>query len=269
MNLLKMYCISTQENDYKKIKSLGYLPVGLGQEKFNKEWLRDNFGKNIAKKNPYYGEYTFHYWLWKNKLTKFKNKDWIGFCAYRRFWAQSKNSNTIIKKNNFLHKVPKEWEGYEAILGQDIYIDNWSFMKLIKHGWRSIILNPKFLIKKYRNIKFHFDSFHGFGNIDLAIDQLDSIDRDGFRNFVLERNCYNRSSMFLCKSKILMNNYYETLFPWMRRCEKIFGFNNNTYGLKRIYGFLIERFQSYWFSRYTKSLVWPIVFHDIRNSKII
>ena len=268
MKNLEMFCLAIDNSVLEKINSLNYTPVGLGERKYSAKCLRDNTGENISYKNEYYGEYTFHYWLWKNNLINIPDEKWIGFCAYRRFWAQRKNTKTLIKKNNFLHKIPKEWEGYEAILGQNIYIDNWSFMKLVKHGWRSILLNPKFLIKKYRNIKFHFDSFHGFGNIDLAIGQLDRGDRDAFRSFVLERNCYNRSSMFLCKSKVLMNNYYETLFPWMSRCEKIFGFNNNTYGLKRIYGFLIERFQSYWFSRYTKALVWPIIFHDIRSNKI-
>ena len=74
--------------------------------------------------------------------------------------------------------------------------------------------------------------------------------------------------MFFCKSKKIMNDYYNTVFPWIERCEKVFGFNKNEYGLKRIYGFLLERFQSFWFQKYTKPLIWPIVFHDITHSKI-
>ena len=74
--------------------------------------------------------------------------------------------------------------------------------------------------------------------------------------------------MFFCKSKKIMHDYYSTVFPWMERCEKIFGFNNKSYGLKRIYGFLIERFQSFWFQKYTNPFIWPIIFHDINNSEI-
>ena len=39
-------------------------------------------------------------------------------------------------------------------------------------------------------------------------------------------------------------------FPWLENCEKLFGFNNlKGYGLTRIYGFLAERFMSYWFKK--------------------
>ena len=41
---------------------------------------------NISKKNPYYGEYTFHYWIWKNYLNHLGDS-WIGFCQYRKFWS--------------------------------------------------------------------------------------------------------------------------------------------------------------------------------------
>ncbi len=123
-------------------------------------------------------------------------------------------------------------------------------------------------MKKNRDIKFHFDSFHGYGNLEKAINLLDNKDREDFRKFTTSRNYYNRSSMFFCKSRKIMESYYSTVFPWMARCEKIFGFKNQSYGLKRIYGFLIERFQSYWFQKYTKPLVWPIVLHDINNSKL-
>ena len=30
MNNFSMYCLSGNDEDYKKIKSLGYIPVGLG-----------------------------------------------------------------------------------------------------------------------------------------------------------------------------------------------------------------------------------------------
>ena len=69
--------------------------------------------------------------------------------------------------------------------------------------------------------------------------------------------------MFICKSNHILNNYYNVIFPWLERCEKIFGFNLQGYGLKRIYGFLAERFMSFWFKKYTKSTTQPIIFKDI------
>ena len=84
-------------NHLNFIKEINYLPVGLGKDSFSSEWFRDNTGINITEKNNYYGEYTFHYWLWQNKMEIFNEKDWIGFCAYRRFWLNEKEiSNSEI-----------------------------------------------------------------------------------------------------------------------------------------------------------------------------
>ena len=66
MRNLQMFCISLEPNHYNFIKELGYLPVGLGEKSFSKEWFSDRSGINISKKNKYYGEYTYHYWIWKN-----------------------------------------------------------------------------------------------------------------------------------------------------------------------------------------------------------
>ncbi len=264
---MKVYCIDINNNNYEKIKKLNYIPVGLGDEKFNNHWLRDNTGDNISHKNPYYGEYTFHYWLWKNDLQNIPENEWIGFCAYRRFWASNKNNRNINNLKDFFSEAPHEWEKYDVIIGQNIYL-KWKFSKLIKHGLRSLFHNPKYIFEKNRDIKFHFDSFHGYGNLDSAIKLLNDKDREDFRKFTTSRNFYNRSSMFFCRSKKIMEEYYNTVFPWILKCEKLFGFNEKSYGLKRIYGFLIERFQSYWFQKYTKPLVWPIIFHDITKSKL-
>ena len=98
MTKLNLYCLSLLDKDYNKIKSLGDTRVGLGPGKFKKDWLRYNTGENISKKNSYYGEYSFHYWFWKNKLKKINEKEWHGFCAYKRFWTKSENTLSIKKK---------------------------------------------------------------------------------------------------------------------------------------------------------------------------
>ena len=89
MNNIKMYCITVNNDHSEKIKSLNYLPVGLGENIKSNNFLRDNLGEHISHKNPFYGEYTFHYWLWKNKFLK-NEKKWIGFCQYRKHWVSEK-----------------------------------------------------------------------------------------------------------------------------------------------------------------------------------
>ena len=56
-----MYIFS--HSHFKHIDSTGYIPVGLGDNKFPNSWLRDNTGQNISDKNKYYDMYSFHYWL--------------------------------------------------------------------------------------------------------------------------------------------------------------------------------------------------------------
>ena len=123
---MKMYCLTTQDEHYSKIKKLGYLPVGLGKNIKSKNFITDNTKINIADKNPFYGEYTFHYWLWKNKIND-NEKEWIGFCQYRKFWVKENYENKISdlsSLNNFLLKeIPNNLEIFDVILGEPMFIN--------------------------------------------------------------------------------------------------------------------------------------------------
>ena len=78
---------------------------------------------------------------------------------------------------------------------------------------------------------------------------------------------FNPHNMFICKKEIL-RSYYETVFPWLKKCENYFGFKDlRGYGLKRIYGFLAERFLSYWFTKNLKFRELPIIFKDLSDYK--
>ena len=100
MTNLKIFCISMNDEHLQKINEIGYCPVGLGSNNFSNGWIRDFVGENISEKNPFYGEYTFHYNVWKNKsmldnydeyfekiYSSFDEKnylEYVGFC-YDRF----------------------------------------------------------------------------------------------------------------------------------------------------------------------------------------
>ena len=104
---------------------------------------------------------------------------------------------------------------------------------------------------------------HGKGNLDKAIKLLEKDDRDDFDNFINSEVSFNPHNMFICRSSKTLKKYYNSLFPWLKRCEKEFGFDLKGYGLQRIYGFLAERFMSYWFRKNTKFTTLPIIFKDI------
>jgi len=271
INLL-MYCLTLNPNHLGSIKKLGYLPVGLGDSNFSNKWLTDKTNTNISHKNKFYGEYTFHYWLWKNNLNNIPD-GWIGFCQYRKFWAKNHAQNilTFSDLNNCtLKNLPDKYNDYESIVGEPLYVNQFRFSKFIKNNFKKMILNPSlFFLKKKRNIKFHFDMMHGDGNLSKATSLLDEQDKSDFNEFINTNISFNPHNMFICKNKDILKKYYESLFPWLERCEKEFGFENlDGYGQQRIYGFLAERYMSYWFRKYTKFTVMPILFKDISDFEL-
>ena len=276
MKNLNMFCLSLYPDHLNNLKKINYKPVALGINNFNNEWIRDNTGQNISNKNRYYGEYTFHYWFWKNMIDDISEKDWIGFCAYRRYWAnnnlKSEDIEKIINNNNFkeyiLQNIKTEWSDFETILGTRIPFGKLKFSKIIKNGGvQSILRNFKSFITNNTTIKFHFDVFHGNGKIDRAIDLLDKIERDDFRVFI-NSHSFNKENMFICRSKKIIKEYYKSVFSWLEKCEGIFGFNINSWNEIRIYAFLAERYLSYWFNKYTNVKEWPIFFYDTNKNRL-
>ena len=277
MNNYKIFCMCLHEHLLLNIKKLNYIPVGLGKNNFSTNWLRDNTGDNISEKNPYYGEYTFYYWYWKNMLHQHINGSWVGFSGYRYHWAEknaissdliTKNINYNNYNNYILKNIPKEWNSYEVILGEEIFIDKWKLSKIFKHGKKKLLKKPLAFLKHNQNIELHFDIFHGEGNLNKAINVLDEKDREDFRKFVKEKKSFNRENLFFCKSNKLMDAYFSSVFKWLKNCENIFGFNLEGYSMTRIYAFLAERYLAYWFNKYTKPLSWPIFFYDTNKNKI-
>ena len=255
------------------ILKLKYIPVGLGEKKFSNNFLNDKIGKNISKKNKFYGEYTFHYWLWKNYLNKI-DTEWVGFCQYRKFFLKDKevklhtNKITFEELNsNLIKNIKNEDKDYDCMLGELFLVNNFRLTKFVKKNFFKFIKNPSLIFNKNkRNIKLHFDIFHGDGNLDLAINLLDKENRDDFSDYVNSNVGFHPHNMFICK-KTHLEKYYETVFPWLSRCEDIFGFKLEGYGMKRIYGFLAERFLSYWFLKNYKVKELPIIGKDISDYK--
>ena len=107
---------------------------------------------------------------------------------------------------------------------------------------------------------------HGYGNLDKAIDVLDNKDRSEFKNFVNENSSFNPHIMFISKAEI-MDKWFQDLFDWLFECEKIFGFKSlKGYDTTRLYAYLAERYLSFWFEKYTKTLRWKWIFYESDSS---
>jgi hypothetical protein len=166
-----------------------------------------------------------------------------------------------------LKKIPKDFNQYDAILGTPFFVNEFKIMKFIKRGTKIFAKNPfLFFNKKRRNLNFHFDLMHGENKLSQAIDLLDEENKNDFKNYVNSEVSFSPQNMFICKSKKILKKYYDDVFPWLERCEQLFGFKNlQGYNKVRIYTFLAERFMSYWFKKNTKFTTMPIIFYDIRN----
>ena len=264
MNKLDIYCMSLYNSSYETIKNLGYIPVGLKNTNFSENWLRDNTLNNISNKNPYYGEYTFYYWYWKNMLNFKKKSTWAGFCSYREYWANKNNSRSSDLKDLILREPHAEWKHFDTIIGEPIFVGNTKLIKILKYGKIALIRNPRAIFSsKGKTIRWQFDMFHGAGNLDMAIDLLPDKDRDDFKYFTRNSNAFSRGNMFISKSPKIMNSYFSDVFEWLFKCEKIFGFNLEGYGKIRMYTFLAERFLPFWFRKYSNYLEWPVIYYDI------
>ena len=134
---------------------------------------------------------------------------------------------------------------------------------MIKRGWRSLLKNPKiFFNTNFETINFHFDMHHGYGNLKKAISVMDDIDKTDFLNFVTTENSFNPHIMFIAK-KNFVKKWFDTLFPWLERCEKIFGFKKlEGYDTTRLYAYLAERYLSFWFQKNTKYRYHPWKFME-------
>ena len=274
MKNLNIYCITIYDEHIQLIKDFDYLPVGLGNKIQSKYFIRDNTKIQMSKKNPYYGEYTFHYWLWKNGLNELEDK-WIGFCQYRKYWSLKINNEEIKElsgfKKNILNHIPDEYSSCETILGEPLYVNQFRFSKFIKKNFKTMLKDPTlFFNKNKRTLRFHFNMMHGKDNLIKAINLLDISEKKDFEHYLDNSVSFNPHNMFICKSKVTLKNYYESVFPWLNKCESIFGFKDlQGYGMKRIYGFLAERYLSYWFLKNQKVKELPIFVKDLSDYKYL
>ena len=257
------FCLTHKYNS--KLEKINYTNVGMGNSNFPSNWLRDNTGENISDKNKYYDMYSFHYWLWKNYLDKIKENEWICFSNYRRFWLSNLPfQETDHLKNKIIQTPPKDWNGFDTILTEPTDLSKIKISKLFKKGKKLLVKNPSLIFRpKKRNIKFHFDLMHYEGNLDKALEVIDRKERNDFTSYLNTNTSAPVWNLFCCSSKTILNDWYESVFTWLFKCEEIFGFENlKGYETGRMYAYLAERYLPYWFKKYSKTRTWPTYYYN-------
>lgn len=96
--------VSTFGNDISWIKFPNKFPIEVGSacrdlNHLARYPIKDDVGDNISLKNPYYGELTGLYYIWKNK--KFKPTDIIGFTHYNKVLNITSKKVKKIFRNNY------------------------------------------------------------------------------------------------------------------------------------------------------------------------
>ena len=112
--------------------------------------------------------------------------EWVGFCQYRKFFLKENNSQKPNNLNDLNKSILKNLDinsDFDCILGIKSSVENYKFSKIIKNHFLEFAKNPSKLFLK-KSLKFHFDLFHGKGNLDLAIDLLDDEYKNDFKLFM-------------------------------------------------------------------------------------
>lgn len=266
---MKIFCLSIYNENYELLKKFGLSPVGLGNQKFGNEWIKDKGTDNISDKNKNFGEYTFHYYLWKNQLNVETYNNWIGFCTYRRFWKKknfSQPQNIEELESSIIRKPDQAWQDHDVILVEPLIFKKIKNIKLIKRSFLEVIKKPSVLINK-TSLRDQFNIFHGAYYLEESIKLLKNNDQKHFSNY-LDGYEYNPFNMFICKNSHILKEFYSEIFDWLFKCEEIFKNKElKGYDKIRIYGFLAERYMPYWFKKNFKTLNWPISFFDTHKVK--
>ena len=267
MSRLKIYCVTNKNINF--LNKSEYYPAWVGKENPPKNYLRCDNNDNIFSKEKFYSELTFHYWYWKNLLDQEPEDQWIGFCQKRRYWIKSNSENLINEKNlneNLLTEIENDEDKINALICDPISVSGVRKIKILKRGWRNLIKDPKILFLKSRqNIKLHFDMHHGYGNLNKAIGLLEGNDKKDFSEYVKNNTKFNPNIMFIAKKKIVQK-WFNTLFPWLEKCEEIFGFDDlKGYDTTRLYAFLAERYLSFWFKKYSNYKEQKWIFLNIKD----
>ena len=182
---LDMFCICLNNDLINKVKRLHYIPVGVGPEKFSEEWLLDSAGINISPKNKFYGEYTFHFWFWKNMLDKIPDNRWVGFCAYRRFWSNKKNTTINSIYETALSEIPDEWNDYEAIEVKVFEVKTNGEYVVVQHNWYGQCESLNYNYSAVYHVNPSGWALEAEGSLDKFCVDLVDVDFDGYPELLL------------------------------------------------------------------------------------
>ena len=226
-----IYCFTIKHYAVLNRLPNNFIPFGLGSEDFPSHWLTEKEGKNIMHLNNFYGEATGMYWIWKNHLKNLDKKSKIGFCQHRRLWL-----------NDLFNE--KQKKSFNSLFSQLLTEDN----QRLKSS-ETILIQPT--IFKNENLIQQFDKLYGEKILLDCVNFIEEKDKNDFITF-LKSNKLSICNMFITEIEIF-NQYCHDMFNWIDKCYN-YCMNKNllTTHNSRLAIFMVERFTSFWFEKYSK-----------------
>lgn len=207
----------------------GRTPIFVGNGNNGHNYIRDNSGVNIAKKNDTFCELTAMYWIWKND----NSSDFVSLEHYRRFF-----SNRIfphpISKQSMVHLLEK----YDAII---------------------LKRDP---IKK--NVAEHYAFSHSEKDLKLVHDAIKRLYPEYETAYftVMEMHKLPLCNM-IAISKDKYNAYCEWLFDIIFSIEPLVNLEDKDNYQRRCFGFIAERLLFVWLIQNKYSYIeLPVYFKD-------
>jgi hypothetical protein len=191
---------------FRPPKDSVYEPLQVGRALGEKlEYRGDDTGDSISAKNPYYGELTGMYWLWKNC----HDVDLIGVCHYRRYFFNENN------------KLMTQAEYEDSLRDADI-----------------LVSNPIYAPTSYLE---YFGTAHNEQDMLLAGDMIRKFFPEDYPAFeqVMQGNKYYFGNLCVMR-KDLYDSYCSWLFTIFFEMEKSIDVSSYDDYHKRLFGFLSE-----------------------------
>lgn len=174
-------------------------------------YLGDDTGENISAQNPYYGELTGYYWIWKN----YKADDIIGVCHYRRYFLN--DMGQFMNEEELQHIL----EEYDVIVSdaqvssqtnRERYEESHNIRDLLAVGDAILRLTPEY--------------------------------KDSFDYMMQEKRSYYAN--LLVAKHVIFNSYCDWLFAILKEAEKDIDVSGYDSYHRRVYGFLSEFLLMVW-----------------------
>ena len=197
-----------------------YFPVYVGSkfhESTPKGFLRDDSGKNISWKNPHYNELTAIYWAKYNL-----DFDILGLVHYRRFFVNKKKFGS---------------RSYDLIKQSDI-------KKLMAHTDVVVPKKRHYYIETIESHFYHSHDRQGLDCLKKVMEEQPEAYRFAFRK-VLNARSAHMFNMFIMKKKVFQD-YTNWLFSILDQVDELSDFNSLEGNETRVDGFLAEFLLDVW-----------------------